>query len=193
MCHNLLEDASLYRRALEADRAIAEAAHEEPCRFCEGVLHRGDYVRRPRGAPPAVEDEEFCTRFSFCCADCRKRTTPPSLRFLSRKVYLGAVVVLVAAARHGLTGKRLRELRRAFAVELSRRTVARWLWWWRGDFAKSQFWKSARGGLRRPVRALDLPAALLDAFTGSGREQLLSLLAFLGPITSATARGSMAI
>lgn len=193
MCHNLIADASLYRRALEADRAIAEGAREEPCRFCEGVLHRGDYMRRPRGAPPAVEDEEFCRRFSFCCAECRRRTTPPSLRFLGRKVYLGAVVVLLAAAGHGLTAKRLRKLRVMFAVELSRQTVKRWLSWWRRDFVKSPFWKSARGRLRRPVKAADLPAALLDAFTGSGRRRLLSLLAFLGPITSATARGSMAI
>ncbi|NLS97786.1 MAG: hypothetical protein GXX96_37065 [Planctomycetaceae bacterium] len=32
---------------------------------------------------------------------CRKRTTPLSVRFLGRKVYLGAVVVLVAAMRQG--------------------------------------------------------------------------------------------
>jgi hypothetical protein len=33
-------------------------------------------------------DKGYGQRFSFCCAvgGCRKRTTPPSLRFLGRKV-----------------------------------------------------------------------------------------------------------
>ena len=37
-------------------------------------------------------------RLSFCCAvdGCRTRATPPSLRFVGRKVYLATIVVLVA-------------------------------------------------------------------------------------------------
>jgi hypothetical protein len=179
-------------KALEADRAIAEAARAEGCRFCEGPLHRGDYKREPRGVPLELESEESCKRFSFCCGDCRKRTTPPSMRFLGRRVYLGAVVVLVAAARSGLTPERLGRLRRLFRAELSRRTIARWVAWWRGAFATSGFWMQVRGQLLRPVAAGTIPEGLLAAFTGEARERVLSLLRFLGPITSSTARGSMA-
>jgi len=44
---------------------------------------------------------------SFCCAldGCRSRATPPSLRFLGRKVYLAAIVVLIAILRHGATAR----------------------------------------------------------------------------------------
>ena len=43
--------------------------------------------------------EEYRYRFNICCdrACCRKRMTPPSVRFLGRKVYLGAVVILIIA------------------------------------------------------------------------------------------------
>lgn len=192
MCHNLFEDSSLFLKALEADREIAEVARTEGCRFCGGPLHRGDYQREPRGLPPEVETEELCRRFSFCCGDCRRRTTPASMRFLGRRVYVGAVVVLAAAARSGLTPERLARLRRIFRVQLSRRTIARWVTWWRGAFATSGFWKHVRGQLRRPVVAEDLPEGLLAAFTGREAQRILSLLRFLGPITSSTLRGSMA-
>jgi hypothetical protein len=51
-------------------------------------------------------------RFSFCCAvdGCRSRATPPSLRFLGPKVYIAAIVVLIAVLRHGATALRMREL-----------------------------------------------------------------------------------
>src|SRR6266478_7977922 len=52
----------------------------------------------------------------------RKRRTPPSFRFLGRKVFLGAVAVLVSAMRQGATAERqLCEL-----VGVGRRTIARW-------------------------------------------------------------------
>jgi hypothetical protein len=47
---------------------------------------------------------EYTQRFSFCCAidGCRSRATPPSLRFLGRKVYCAAIIVVAATmwARH---------------------------------------------------------------------------------------------
>ena len=51
-------------------------------------------------------------RFSFCCSrdGCRKRKTPPSLRFLGRKVYVAAMVVLIAIMREGATAMRMRQL-----------------------------------------------------------------------------------
>ena len=52
---------------------------------------------------PISSPKDYGYRLSFCCDrdGCRKRATPPSVRFLGRKVYLGAVVVLVAAMRQG--------------------------------------------------------------------------------------------
>ena len=46
------------------------------------------------------------------------------MRFLGPKVYLTAVVVLVAAMRHGATPRRVRELSAHFGAD--RRTIERW-------------------------------------------------------------------
>ena len=68
---------------------------------------------------------EHDRRYSFCCAvdGCRSRATPPSLRFLGRKVYLAAIVVLVAIMRQGVTASRMERLSEAVGVD--RRTVER--------------------------------------------------------------------
>ena len=71
----------------EIDKAIATVAHALACRLCNGKLSWNNYQRKPRGIP--VEAEKFCNfRFSLCCSSvgCRKRTTPPTVRFLGRKV-----------------------------------------------------------------------------------------------------------
>ena len=61
------------------------------------MLHSARYRRKPRGRPAGL-GEEHDWRFSFCCArdGCRTRRTPPSFRFLGRKVYLATMVVLIA-------------------------------------------------------------------------------------------------
>lgn len=71
-------------------------------------MHRADYDRKPRGGP-----EHWSERHSFCCDQdgCRRRHTPPSVRFLGRKVYVGFVVVLKTALHQGLNAARLAQLR----------------------------------------------------------------------------------
>jgi hypothetical protein len=128
--------------------------------------------------------EDGDKRFSLCCAreGCRTRCTPPSLRFLGRKVYLDAVVVVGSAMRHGASPARMRKLRDLLGV--SRRTVERWRTWWRKTFAESVFWRTARAAFMPPVDPGLLPASLLDRFAGEDDgARLLALLRFLGPIT----------
>jgi hypothetical protein len=66
-----------------------------------GKLHSAKYKRKPRSGSKKCEE---LYRHSFCCDQdgCRKRHTPPSIRFLGRRIYYGVVVVLVSAARQGL-------------------------------------------------------------------------------------------
>src|SRR5580658_1782572 len=87
-----------------------------------GARHQANYRRKPRGRPAAL-GEEHDRRFSFCCSvdGCRDRSTPPSLRFLGRKVYLAVIVTLIAAMRDGVTERRLGKL--AATVGVDRRTV----------------------------------------------------------------------
>ena len=105
-----------------------------------------NYPRAPRGGPDHLPEEYRC-RFSFCCDrdGCRKRMTPPSVRFLGRKVYLGAVVILISAMRQGPTPRRVRELSTLFGVD--RATIARWQAFWRDYIPQTPFWKLARARL----------------------------------------------
>jgi hypothetical protein len=178
----LVRDARFHEFQLEVDRERAAAVREAGCVQCGGVLHSAAYHRKTRGAPPELGDEH-AVRCSFCCAEegCRKRHTPPSLRFLGRKVYLGAVVVLVSAMRHGATPARMRKLREHLGV--SRRTVERWRVWWREAFAESPFWRAAAAAFLPPVERALLPASLLERFAGDHEARLVALLRLLGPIT----------
>lgn len=185
MCQKLLRDARFHAFLLERDREIAAEVREQGCRECAGVLHSANYTRKPRGEPAELKPEP-AIRFSLCCAEdgCRTRHTPASLRFLGRKVYLGAVVVVISAMQHGATPARMRKLRDLLGV--SRRTVERWRAWWREVFAKSPFWRVASAAFMPPIEARLLPASLLERFTGDDEGRLVAFLRFLGPITGGT-------
>jgi len=110
--------------------------------------------------------------------------TPPSVRFLGRKVYLGAVVILVAAMRQGPSPRRVRELSKLFAAD--RRTINRWRAFWSERFPLTTFWKVARGRLIPIIKVDVLPRALLEAFirNDQDRDGWKKLLLFLSPITT---------
>ena len=106
------------------------------------------------------------------------------MRFLGRKVYLGAVVILVSAMRHGPTPRRVRELTELFGVE--RRTISRWRVFWNEHFPKTTFWKVARARLVPVIEIVEFPRSLLKAFVHSGEDRAgwEKLLRFLSPITT---------
>jgi len=174
----VLKDGLLIKLLETADEDLAEEAAAEGCDHCgEKKLHHGDYKRKPRGGPA------WDKRRSFCCAedDCRKRKTPPSVRFLGRKVYVGVVVVLVGAMMHGLKRNRVERLRAALGI--SERTLQRWRAWWLENFVDSAFWKNARARFLPRLEETLLPLSLVVAFTAQRREGLVRLLTFIAPIT----------
>lgn len=182
MYQGLLKDEQVFSLLLQFDRDIAEEVRREGCPACGGRLHRGDYVRKPRGGPEGL-GPEHSIRFSFCCAEdgCRRRVVPPSVRFLGRRVYLGPVMILVQAMQHGVTRARAGRIEQLLGV--SARTLRRWRRWWQTTFAASRFWAGARPRLRRPISDFELPHGLLDLFSGEPRSRLIDLLRFLSPIT----------
>jgi len=115
---SLLCDARFHNLLLAFDRDLAAVAREAGCGRCSGVLHCAGYWRKPRGRA-CIVGPEHDRRFSFCCAvdGCRRRATPPSLRFLGRKVYLATVVVLVSMMQHGVTEPRVRRLAAVVGVD----------------------------------------------------------------------------
>jgi hypothetical protein len=164
------------------DEAIVERAAQEPCRDCGGPLYRGDYPRKPRGGAIAAPAEAWVRRFSLCCGreGCRHRTTPPSVRFLGRRVYVGAVVIVTAAV--ALTTMVASAAVRATGVPA--RTTRRWLHGWRGAFTKSAPFVELSARLVPAPDRQRLPASLLERFTGDRAGAVAKLLAWLAPVTT---------
>jgi hypothetical protein len=182
MYRSLLGDSRLYELLLKYDEDLAASARTRGCP-CGGVLHRASYARKPRGFT-AGQPLGYDQRHSFCCAQdgCRRRTTPPSLRFLGPKVYLGAVVTLVTALRCGLNDRRVSELQQL--VGASRRTLERWRRWWQAVVPTTPFFRAVRSSISE-VAIAQLPASLLAHFQASDElTRIVRVLDFIKPLTT---------
>jgi hypothetical protein len=139
---SLATDEDFYVLLRLIDDDLARMARAQGC-TCGGKLHSADYPRKPRGGPKGVRDR-IVMRASFCCAEegCRRRKTPPSVRFLGRKVYFTVVVLLLPILQEGATPLRVRRLRALFRV--SQRTLQRWRKWWLEVVPQTQWWQAER-------------------------------------------------
>lgn len=182
MYQTLLRDSSLLALLLRFDQDLAAQARQDGCR-CGGTLHRAPYRRKPGGGPVPLA-AELCWRDSFCCSveGCRKRLTPPSLRFLGRKVFFGLWVLLLPVLREGPHRHSVRRLQEMFQV--GPRTLRRWQRWWRESVPQSRFWQARRGDWVLPVAGEALPGSLLAAFGSIAQpaERVLAVLRWLAPM-----------
>ena len=187
MLQKLLGDTSFHRLLQRIDEDVAEGVRSKGCRHCGAVLHSARYERKPRGVPSELPPK-YERRASFCCAaaGCRKRVTPPALRFWGRRAYLGPVFLLVFSLHHGITQKRTEELRKELqAPTLSRHTLRRWRQWWLQVFPRSSFWSTGRARFMPPVDEQSLPASLLERFGQSdAAERVVAALRYLAPVTA---------
>ena len=183
MGHELHRSGSFWSFLLSIDKDLADSTRQQGC-SCGGCLHSANYPWAPRGGPDHLP-VEYRSRFSFCCDrdGCRRRMTPPSVRFLGRRVYLGAIVILISAMRQGPTPRRVRELSTLFGADGA--TIARWQAFWRDHIPQTPFWKVARARLIPVVDLVALPLSLLDAFlrTKDPCQDWGNLLRFLSPLT----------
>jgi hypothetical protein len=173
-----------FERLRAVDGEIVARAAREPCRDCGGPLHRGDYPRKPRGGLLAGAAEAWGRRFSLCCGrdGCRHRATPPSVRFLGRRVYVGAVVILASALALAVmsAGAGLR------MTGVPTRTTRRWRRWWGGPFLMSAPFIDLSARL---VPALDrhaLPASLLERLADDLDPAVARLLGWIAPLSTAS-------
>ena len=118
---------AFFQSLLEIDRAIARTVEDAGCPKCGDILDVRNFPRKPRG----VVGCEACfeIRFSFCCRKdgCRKSVTPPSVRFLGRKIFVALIVIMSAISE---------EWKKA-EFEVSRQTLRRWRAFWDGVCAPS--------------------------------------------------------
>lgn len=175
------------------DQDLAKRVKEGCCVYCGGPLHDAHYERKPRGGPADLP-EEMCVRLGLCCGreGCRRRALPPSALYFGRRVYWGAVVVVVTAVLQGRDrGYSYSELQRRFGM--CRLTMKRWQAWFLEELRRTRIWQRICGSL--PLDALDgaQPSALLESLvkaeedTGQGVTLCLSLLSG-GPLSVAQAR-----
>ena len=165
------------------DADLAARTRAAGCPVCGGRLDVANYPRKPRGADGLGDD--YGVRASYCCAvdGYRRRRTPPSVRFLGRKAYLGAVVVLASALARGPTKTSVTRLSELLGI--TRRTLTRWCRWWSTIFAAGRFWESVRGRFVPMVDVGTLPASALARIEATDEEpDVVALLRLLSPIST---------
>ncbi len=148
------------------DQDLAKQTREVGC-SCGGRLHCANYPRKPRGGPDWLP-EEYELRFSFCCDrdGCRRRTTPASVRYLGREVYLHAVIILLTAMQQGATPRRVHGLSALLGIVRDRSTLARWRVFWQEQFPETHFWRVARARLVPVYDIVAYPLSIVEAFLG---------------------------
>jgi hypothetical protein len=176
--HFLLQDPRFFELLLRVDQEFARQTRAGGC-MCGGVLHRGNYPRKPRGCLPEARSD-FESRFSFCCSVCRKRTTSVSVRFLGRRVSVDWGGVVWSA---GLAGQTPAASRAAALLDVPVRTLVRWRCWWQELFPLTVLWRGACARFMPPIVTAEMPTSLLACFTGEPAPSLLRMLVFLSPLT----------
>ena len=182
MYAKIIADSRFHDVLLACDRDLASERQRQCCASCGARLDVANYKRKPRGRPLTLGPEHD-QRFSFCCRrdGCRGRATPPSLRFLGRRVYVAAIVVLIAILHSGASPARIERL--TAVIPVPPRTIARWRRGWRTTFTTTPFWQAARARFLPPLDHARLPASALERFAGDEREHLLALLGYIAPLT----------
>lgn len=188
MSHKFQLDASFHSLLVQMDQELAAETKAKGCPSCKGILDVADYPRSPFGLPAGLRIY-YEQRISFCCRDCRRRTTPASVRFFGRYWYVFTIYLLFNLIQSGITEKRLAQIRRHLEITVSESTWKRWRRWWRQVFVTTPFWQQAKGHLLPlPESTASLPRELLRRFEGTFVEKFVHLLKFLSPLTGGILR-----
>jgi hypothetical protein len=176
-----------------ADLAAAERIRSEGCGHCTlGRLCVANYPRKARGLDDEAEQQgRYEIRLSFCCSrdGCRQRTTPPSVRFLGRHIFVASLVLL---------GLRTSPPSTPASAAPARQTKRRWRSFWQERlFGSAVFVERIASRMTSPLEPALMPDALLDQLPGDLLGRVLATLRLLAPWTTASvppewARSAMA-
>lgn len=159
----------------DMDLTLAKEAKDGNCPHCGGILDVSNYVRKPRGLIGTDPCDHI--RFSFTCRKCEKRLTPPSVRFLGRKIYMGLFVVLAMSE----------EWLQVTLTKVCRQTLKRWRGYWNKVLHCSDvFWKGAKSLLPPAFQSSGSPVPILELFLTSHKEEEVAFskcLNFFSPLS----------
>lgn len=180
-------ESSFYFFLLKIDQDTLHKVKEKRCPYCNSSLDMAHFLRKPRGFPPGNFPNEFCIRYSLCCRKegCRKRISPPSVRFLGRKVYLMIFILFTSS----ISRKYFRIIQKE--TGLSSHSLTRWRNFWKNEFLKTSFWKHAKARFMPPINEDQLPGSLLRRFDDSLYDA--KILIFLAPIFSSSGKNNQMI
>lgn len=182
MSHKFLFNSTFHALLIAIDRELAENIRKKGC-DCGGRLHQANYPRSPLGLLPEFRSM-YQERFSFCCNLCRRRTTPPSVRFFGRRRYPASLLLLISAFMISPNERRFAKIKHHFGITVSETTWKRWRRWWRESFAETNFWKQARGLVPESKIPIPIVRRMLRAFQGTIDNKMIFLLKFISPITA---------
>jgi hypothetical protein len=138
-----------------------------------------NYPRKARGLDEEAERQgRYDLRLSLCCSreGCRRRTTPPSVRFLGRHVFVGTLVLLVM--RSGSCPIPPTPLP-------ARQTRRRWRAFWQERLlASALFIEMVACRMSSALDPAEMPDALLDKFAGDLADRVFAVLRLLAPWTT---------
>ena len=146
-----LTPKDLWFAAYQLDIRSMEETRQAGCPHCQGELQVANYTRSPRGITSEIALEpELLLRHSLCCADCRRRTLPRSVRFFGRLVYGLSFFTELSAFLTSGDPRSLASLSRL--TEVSRQTLRRWRRAWLRIQEETNLLRCWRGtGFRLPV------------------------------------------
>ena len=183
MLPEFIQKANVYKLLFFIDCDFSDSVKSQGCPVCNGVLHQADYPRKPRGPFKNIPDE-YQKRHSLCCSSesCRKRSLPPSCRFMGRKVYFWPVILIVMALRQNRENSySAGKLMRLFNI--SRNTLKRWFTFFKECFPLLPKWQRIRGLIPANISNDEIPGRLLHAylehFNGDGLHALIQCLIVL--------------
>lgn len=186
MSHTLVSFLKFHAELLRTDEAAVADVRRAGCPRCRGRLDVANFPRKVRGIDEACEKVgRYGIRLSLCCASegCRKRATPPSVRFFGRRVYASFVVVLVSLDAVGVDEPPSVAPRSSPTWA----TRKRWSTWWRNDLLREPWFVALAARLATPLDVSRMPAVLVDRFEGSLVESIARTLALLSPLTTRSA------
>lgn len=184
----ILSSVLFFQSLLSLDEKISIEVQDKGCP-CGGCLHQSNYPRRVLGILERVA-ELFGSRFSFCCDQegCRKRRTSPSVRFLGRRRFSFALVLLASVLTNGVNARRKAQLQDL--VPVSEATLQRWRKWWQKEFVITPFWRKMCGRFVPNIISGELPGELLKRSTiDESDRRVIAILSLLSPLSTISCSG----
>lgn len=184
MSQNFLFKSSFHAYLIKIDLELANICAEKDCVYCGGKLHQADYPRSPMGMPQSFRDQ-YSQRISFCCSNCRKRTTPPSVRFFGRRWYPAPIFTFISIMTCGINKRRIALIEKHFGIVMRETTWRRWRKWWHDEFVVTKFWQAAKGQIS-PIDEITqgpFPRGIFNLYAGNIEQKILLFLPFVSPLT----------